>query len=120
MVLPKDVGNVGEQLARQYLEDQGLTFLDANWSCKTGEIDLVMQDPDGTRILVEVRLRQPTTYGAGLDTVAHIKKKKLIRTAKYYQQKEDYWGNIRFDVVSIILHPNQETNIEHIPHAFSA
>lgn len=120
MVLPKEVGNAGEALARQYLEKQGLRFLDANWSCKTGEIDLIMQDPDGTRVMVEVRLRRPTSFGEGLDTMANIKKKKLIRTAKYYQQKENYWGDIRFDVVSIIMHPNQDADIEHIPHAFGA
>lgn len=119
MTLLKDVGSVGENIARQYLEQQGLSFLAANWSCKVGEIDLVMQDGD-TRVMVEVRLRRPTRFGEGLDTVAGIKQKKLIRTAKYYQQKANYWGDIRFDVVSIIMHPDKSPEIEHIPHAFMA
>lgn len=117
MALPRTIGNTGESVARHFLERQGLKFMAANWSCKTGEIDLIMQDGN-CRVMVEVRTRRPTSYGAGLDTVADIKKGKLIRTAKYYQQKENYWGDIRFDVVSIVMHPDKDAEIEHIPHAF--
>jgi len=84
-----------------------------------GEIDLVMQDVS-TRVLVEVRLRRRTYYGQGLDTVAWQKQQKLIRTAKLYQQKENYWGDIRFDVVSIEMTENSEPEITHIKDAFQA
>jgi putative endonuclease len=112
-------GAQGEALARDYLQKLGWRHLASNWLCKVGEIDLIMQAGD-TRVLVEVRLRAPTRYGAGLDTVAWQKQQKLIRTAKYYQQKERYWGDLRFDVVSIIQAPGEEPQIEHIPHAFDA
>lgn len=111
-------GTTGETLAREYLEKKGYKFLTANWLVKAGEIDLIMQDGD-TRVLVEVRLRAPTSYGTGYDTVAWQKQQKLIRTARWYQQAENYWGNIRFDVISIIDIPNGTPEIEHITHAFS-
>ncbi len=104
-------------MARKYLEGLGLRFLEANWSCKTGEIDLIMEDGD-TRVMVEVRLRRPTFYGEGVDTVAYQKQRKLLRTAQWYQQERDFWGNVRFDVVSICQRENMEPAIEHIEHAF--
>lgn len=110
-------GQAGEQIARRYLEQHGFRFITANWRCKVGEIDLIMQD-GSTRVLVEVRLRKPTYYGTGYETVAWQKQQKLLRAARYYQQKEHYWRDLRFDVVSISQSDNQEPHIEHIKDAF--
>lgn len=110
-------GSYGEQLAKDFLEQKGLQFLTANWKAKTGEVDLIFQDND-TRVFVEVRTRKKTLFGQGADTVFWQKQKKLIRTVKYYQQKERYWGNIRFDVVSITLEEGTPPQIDHIPDAF--
>ena len=111
-------GTAGERIARDYMEAKGLQFLHANWRCKTGEVDLIFQDSDSTRIFIEVRTRTKTTFGDGAETVFRQKQQKLIRTAKYYQQKERYWGDIRFDVISILLVDGQEPAITHIPDAF--
>lgn len=106
----------GEQLARDFLQQRGFRFLTANWWCKAGEIDLIMQD-GSTRVFVEVRLRAPTTYGTGFDTVANEKQRKLIRAAQWYQQTVGFWGDVRFDVVSITDAPSGPT-IDYIPNAF--
>ncbi|MBI3255504.1 MAG: YraN family protein [Candidatus Andersenbacteria bacterium] len=112
-----NLGNTGEQIARAFLEKAGFLFVDANWSCKLGEVDLIMRDKDEL-VFVEVRLRRPTSYGQGLDTVAAQKQRKLINTARFYQQKMDYWGYLRFDVVSIEYEEGQKPIIEHIQDAF--
>lgn len=133
-------GGRGEKLARTFLEQKGFRFITANWASKTGEIDLIMKAPEnppptpplsgredsppdkgereGVLVFVEVRTRKPTQFGLGYETVAGQKQKKLIRTAKYYMQKEDYWDDARFDVVSIIDDGESEPKIEHIPWAF--
>lgn len=118
----RERGQQGEQIAREYLEKKGYTFLEANWQCKAGELDLIMHDPtDNCRVIVEVRLRKPTTYGEGDETVAWQKQKKIIRAVQWYQQKAKYWGNLRFDVVSIELTmPDKVPNVTHIPDAFGA
>lgn len=116
--MPSDRGKHGEAIAKYYLEKKGYRFLAKNWLCKVGELDLVMQDKS-TRVIVEVRLRSPTSFGAGFETIGRQKQKKLIRATKYYQQKENYWGDIRFDVVSITLTEKNTAKIEHIEHAFS-
>lgn len=82
-----------------------------------GEVDLIFQDRE-TRVFVEVRTRTQTTFGDGADTVFLQKQRKLIKTAKYYQQKERYWGDIRFDVISIVFIDGQEPKLTHIQDAF--
>lgn len=118
--LKKQIGDWGEAAARQFLENKGYLFLSSNWSCKSGEIDLIMKQGE-TRILVEVRVRKTATcFGAGAETVSWQKQLKLIRAAKFYQQAADYWGDLRFDVVSIAKDSQNRLIIEHIPHAFTA
>ena len=52
--------------------------------CKLGEIDLVMLD-GFIRVFVEVKLRSPTSFGEGFETVTRQKQEKIIRTVRYYQ-----------------------------------
>jgi putative endonuclease len=115
----QEKGALGEQAARDYLETKGYFFVAKNWSCKTGEIDLIMND-GMTRVFVEVRLRsKQSQYGNGLDTVSYQKQRKLIKTANFYQQLQNYWGDIRFDVISI-TEDSGNLEFEHIPYAFEA
>ncbi len=115
----KQIGNFGEDAARRYLEDKGYEFVEGNYWCKAGEIDLVMKHED-TRVMVEVRLRVETEYGQGVDTVAWQKQRKLIRAAQWYQQEKEYWGDMRFDVISIELKAGGVPEIEHVEYAFEA
>ncbi|MGH9857650.1 MAG: YraN family protein [Acidobacteriota bacterium] len=118
MTLHLTIGQKGEAAAKTYLLEHGYRFVAANWRCKVGEIDLIM-DEDDTRVFVEVRTRRKTSYGTGDETVAWQKQRKLIRTVQYYQQKEGWWGYVRFDVVSITVdHDTKKARITHIPYAF--
>lgn len=109
------IGNLGERIAKEYLEKIGFKFLEANWRCKAGEIDLIMQDGE-TRVFVEVRSRAATQYGMSSDTVAWQKQRKLLKTAQWYMQVHDYWDDVRFDVVAI----DGAGKVEHIEGAFEA
>lgn len=113
-------GQRGEDLARAHLEKKGYAFVEANWRCKAGEIDVILWAPDKTLVFVEVRTRQPTEFGLGYETVAGQKQKKLIRAAKWYIQKKKYWDDARFDVVSIIDDGSESPQIEHIEYAFDS
>lgn len=117
MNLAASRGAFGENIARSYLEKQGLRFIIANWWCKLGELDLIMQD-GYTRVFVEVRLRSSTQYGLGSETVAWQKQQKLMRAAQFYQQQEGYWDDVRFDVVSITMNDEDAPEVEHIKYAF--
>lgn len=113
----REQGNLGEELARHYLENKGYLHISSNWLCKVGEIDLVMQYGP-IRVFIEVRMRKSTHFGQGLETVTLNKQRKIIRAAQFYQIKEGYWGDAQFDVISIKTLSNGSSEITHIPHAF--
>ena len=61
-------GQLGEDQALIYLQQQGLHLLERNFRCKAGEIDLVMQDGK-VLVFVEVRLRSDSKFGGAAASV---------------------------------------------------
>ena len=98
----QQLGNAAEQLALEYLIEQGLSLIEKNFCCKLGEIDIIMQDGN-TLVFVEVRLRNNVLYGTGAETVTHSKMRKIIKTAQVYLLKHPLAENLgcRFDVISM-------------------
>lgn len=90
-------------MAEQYLLGQGLKLLQRNFSCRQGEIDLVMDD-QGTTVFVEVRFRKIARYGLATETVTATKQRKLLATAEYYllRNKRAQHRPARFDIVGIM------------------
>lgn len=76
-------GPRAEQLARAYLERQGLRFVESNWRCRFGEIDLVFQDGE-TIVFVEVRLRTNPRFGSAADSIHRAKRARLLAAARSY------------------------------------
>lgn len=103
------IGFVAEQKAEHYLLQQGLTLITRNFSCRYGEIDLIMQDHDSL-VFTEVRLRENQEYGSGLESITRNKQNKIIRTAKYYLQQENLTNKAfcRFDVISLATTQNND------------
>lgn len=98
----KTSGQLAENMAQRYLEQQGLRPLYQNWTCRSGELDLVMLDGD-TVVFVEVRYRRHAAWGGALESVDLRKQQKLIKAAQLFLQKETRWARhpCRFDVVAI-------------------
>ncbi len=96
------LGNAAEAAALAYLEQKGLQCLEQNYSCKMGEIDLIMIDKDAI-VFVEVRLRNNPHHGTGADTVTRNKMRKIIRTAQLFLSQTSIPKNLdcRFDVISM-------------------
>ena len=60
------MGDAAEDRALRHLQDQGLQVLQRNYRTPGrggGEIDLIMQDADGTVVFVEVRHRASGEHG---------------------------------------------------------
>jgi len=115
----KVLGKWGERRCEKFLRKGGFKILARNFSCKTGEIDLVAADTDGSIVFVEVKTRADEKFAAAESSITPAKKKKLTRTARYFLSS----GNIedrpyRFDVVTIILPPAGRERIIHYKNAF--
>ncbi|MYM32951.1 YraN family protein [Duganella sp. FT94W] len=94
------LGRLGEDRALAHLEAQGLTLLERNFLCKSGEIDLVMQDGP-MLVFVEVRRRANARYGGAVYSVTPAKQQRLFRTAQYYLLRHKIPPPCRFDLVAI-------------------
>ena len=91
-----------EDIALAYLQHAGLAPITRNFSCRYGEIDLVMRDRD-TIVFVEVRYRRSGRFGGGIDSVDAGKRAKLVRSASAYLADHPRLAGCtcRFDVVAI-------------------
>ncbi|MBS0285741.1 MAG: YraN family protein [Proteobacteria bacterium] len=111
-------GHFAETLALEYLQKNGLKYITRQFSCKMGEIDLIMQDINEV-VFVEVRSLTNPQYGEPFETITYGKQRKILRTARYFLHCYP-WTNeysARIDVVSISgnqLNPK----ITWIPNAF--
>lgn len=98
------LGDAGEALARRRLEALGYAFIDANWRCPHGELDLVMRDGD-ILVFVEVRTRHGEWHGTAEESITPAKATRLLRAATAYLDchppvADLFW---RIDVVAITL-----------------
>lgn len=98
----KKLGTQIEELVCNYLQQQKLKLVARNYSCRWGEIDLIMQDKS-TLVFIEVRYRQYRNFGSSLESVNLIKQNKIIKTAEYYLLSQQLTEKIacRFDVVGV-------------------
>ena len=91
----------GEQNALSFLRKQGLQLICRNYACKSGEIDLIMQDKHSI-VFIEVRYRKNNTFGGALASITPAKCKRIRRSAQHYlQHKNQHHLACRFDAVGI-------------------
>lgn len=101
------VGEEGEAFALRHLLKQGLVLVQRNYrvargpSARAGEVDLVMREPDGTLVFVEVRRRRRADHGGAAATVTHAKQRRIIHAAQHYLLRLATLPPCRFDVVAI-------------------
>jgi len=83
-----------------HLQAAGLVLVAHNFSCRYGEIDLILRDR-GALVFVEVRFRRDAAHGGGSISVGASKRLKLTRTAAVYLQQQPALAALpcRFDVV---------------------
>lgn len=117
----KLLGRWGERRCERFLKRKRLKTLARNFSCKSGEIDLVMMDTvadDGMIVFVEVKTRRNEDFAPAQESVTRKKRDRLIRTAKYFLKTYKIQRPARFDVVAIVLGEKGPAEIRHYESAF--
>ena len=121
----KEIGDRGEALAAAYLEQKGYTILDRNYRFERAEVDLICFLPawqveaGGELVFAEVKTRTGLGYGRPEEAVTEAKQRNLIRAAEAYIYERKLEGaSCRFDVISILLQPGKQPEIEHFENAF--
>ena len=60
--------------AEKFLRKKGFKILTRNFNCRTGEIDLIMTDSDGTTVFVEVKTRADEVFADAESAITEVKK----------------------------------------------
>lgn len=119
MATNTELGKKGEELAINYLAKKGYRILNKNWRYQHLEIDIIAKDGD-MLVFVEVKTRSTGFFGNPEDAISTQKIRRLVDAAEAYILITDSDLDSRFDVISILLHPNKTPEIEHFDDAFLA
>ena len=103
----KAVGDAAEARALAHLQARGLALVRRNYRvargprARGGEVDLILREPDGTLVFVEVRARRGASHGGAAASVGVFKQRSLVLAASHFLLAYAVPPPCRFDVVAI-------------------
>lgn len=100
--MSRAAGRRCEELAERLLRARGLETVCRNYTCRWGELDLVMLDGP-LLVVVEVRARSPASRISPEESVGPAKRARLLAAARHLLAKRPRLAHrpVRFDVVAI-------------------
>ena len=113
----KQIGADGERVVRAYLERLGWRVLKSNYRCRSGEIDIIAEEPTvGGPVLVfiEVKTRRGAGHGTPIEAVDARKIERLRGIALAYLADRDAGGDepaCRFDIAEVCPDRNGNSSI---------
>ena len=114
----KELGQIGENIAKNYLKQQGYRIIKTNFSNKIGEIDIIAKDGDYI-CFIEVKTRVNENYGTPSMAVTPDKQRHIALTATSYLKKKSLLdAYCRFDVAEVMFDDNDNFTINYIEDAF--
>jgi len=120
-VASKALGDAAESQALRWLTARGLTLVERNYrvargpAARGGEIDLILREPDGTLVFVEVRARRSAEFGGAAASIGAAKQQRIVFAAQHYLARLGVPPPCRFDVVTI-----DGEHVAWLPAAFAA
>lgn len=101
-VTTRQRGNAAEEAALAHLQAAGLRLVERNYRTPGrggGEIDLIVREPGGTLVFVEVRSRASSAFGGAGASIGSAKRQRIVFAARHYLMRLGSPPPCRFDVV---------------------
>jgi len=111
-----ELGKLGEELAVDFLEKNGYSILETNWTFQKAEIDIIAQK-ENILAIIEVKTRSSIDFGLPQDFVKPKKIQLLVKAVNEYVISNDLDVEVRFDIIAIYKEENNY-KIDHIEDAF--
>jgi len=108
-----EIGKIGEDIAKKYLEEHGYKIIEQNYRTRYSELDLIAYKNKWV-VFVEVRTKIGEQFGSPEETLNKKKIHRLQRAAAAYAAMQKHKGPYRIDAVCIVLDKNQ--HVERINH----
>lgn len=96
------LGNAGELLALQWLQERGFIILYRNWRHSHYEVDIIAA-MENTLHFIEVKTRRNKKYGEPEESVSKKKIMNLMKAAETFQYLYPRWARVQYDVLSISM-----------------
>ena len=95
-----NLGQWAEQQALILLQAQGFQLIVANYHCRYGEIDLILQHAQEL-VFVEVKARSVTRYAQAFESISLSKQRKIMKSALCFLHAHPDFQTFycRFDVI---------------------
>ena len=115
----REIGFEFEELAKKYLIEKGMRYIESNFYTRYGEIDLIFIDKDEKiLVFVEVRYRKNNEFGEPLETINEKKQEKIVISSQIYIKNKKWKQDIRYDVIGIKKDKLGNNKINWIKNAF--
>lgn len=110
-------GKLWEIEAANYLRKKKYKLLEANYTTRFGEIDLIASNKKYI-CFIEVKQRDVSAFAAPAEFVDIPKQNRIISSAKLYLATHSTKLQPRFDVVEVYTDNNKINSIKHLENAF--
>ncbi|WP_268225573.1 YraN family protein [Sinomicrobium oceani] len=116
MATHNDFGKKGEEMAVQFLLQNGYTIIERNYVFDKAEIDIIAEKEDILAV-IEVKARNSADYGNPQDAVNRKKIQHLVKAIDHYIVTNNIQEEVRFDIIAITRKGKKHT-LEHLKDAF--
>lgn len=114
MALKDELGRRGEQVAADWLQEQGYALIDRNWRCPSGELDLVLRD-GCTMVFAEVKTRSSLAFGHPFEAITAEKAARLRRlAAAWCHERRPGSVDVRIDAIAVTDAWTDRPVVEHL------
>ena len=113
----QQTGKLGESIAATYLINKGYNVINRNWRISRAEVDIIAWDED-MLVFVEVKTRSSKQLGEPAEFVSTRQMEMLFQAAPAFMEELDYEGEIRFDIIGVLIKPGGEYEIDHYEDAW--
>lgn len=115
MTIKRQVGDFGEEITSEYLENNGYRILDRNYSKPFGEIDIIAIKDD-LIAFVEVKTRKSDAFAYAAEAVDFYKQQRIRRASQAYLMEKNMSDFLMtFDIAEVYLDTRK---INYIENAF--
>lgn len=98
----KTTGNLGEELAAEWLIKKGYTIVERNWRYRFWEVDIIASYNNRLHFF-EIKTRTTKRFGHPEESIGKEKMQSLKKAAEEYLYRHTQWKYLQFDVLAITI-----------------
>jgi len=116
MAKHNQLGEKGEQLAVDFLIENGYEIVERNYRFDRAEVDIMVKK-ENTLAIIEVKTRSTSDFGDPQDFLKPKQIQRIVKAVDEYVIENKLNVEVRFDIIAIVKEKNG-FSIEHLENAF--